>query len=172
MIWLQTPPWGRWILATLIAATALWIELKPTDMVEHPFASVEIETGEAIDASNTDQRLVPSNLFEPIPTGSIANTPIALDDPVLASDVGAKGSRAPPGQWVVRADVPQGALPGDEVRLVLIDTSETFTGFVVSTRSDDPFADTIGSVAVDQEAAGAVAVAAAEGRLAVLVSTG
>jgi hypothetical protein len=73
---------------------------------------------------------------------------------------------------VVGVTLPDGARTGDAVRLVLLDTGTEVEGIVAHPGSDDPFAAADGGVAAPTGDSGEVAVAAANGRLAVLISTG
>ena len=70
------------------------------------------------------------------------------------------------------ADVPADTNPGDRVRVVLLTTGEIVAGVVTSAFDDDPFSATSGAIAVEAGSAGQVAMAAADGEIAVLVSTG
>ncbi len=171
MLWLQTPPWGRWLIASLLATLALWIELRPDPSVEHPFAITAIAIGDEVDTVNTEFRQIPKGLLEPVETG-VATRSILPGDPVLASDVTDKQSHIPSGWWIVSADVPTKTSPGDRVRVVLLTTGEVVEGVVTSVSDDDPFAATSGAIAVEPNRAGEVAMAAADGQIAVLVSTG
>ena len=171
MLWLQTPPWGRWLIATLLAILALWIELRPEPLTDHPFAITRILPGEDIGLANTEMRQVPRGLFGPVGSGVAQNT-VAAGDPVLASDVVGRDTYIPAGWWIVAADIPANVNPGDRVRVVLLSSGEMIDGVVTSAMSDDPFSTTAGAIAVKPGRAGEVAVAAAEGKIAVLVSTG
>lgn len=172
MLWFEPFPWGRWGLVLLIAAAAAYIELRPDPEVDTPFAVTAIEPGDTIDSSNTEMRGVRSDLFEGASLGSVATRPVAAGDPVLATDMKASGSVVPTGWWVVAVTLPEGARTGDRVRLVLLDTAVEVEGVVAHPGSDDPFAAADGGVAVPAESSGEVALAAANARLAVLVSTG
>lgn len=171
MLWLQTPPWGRWLIAAGIATLALWVELRPEPMVDHPFAIIEILPGDEIGASNTETRAIPRGLLDAIDPG-VSTAVIPAGDPVLASDVVDRQNHIPSGWWIVAADVPADSNPGDRVRLVLLATGEVVEGVVTSAFSDDPFSAASGAVAVEPARAGEVAMAAADGQVAVLVSTG
>ncbi len=69
MVWLQTPPWGRWLLSALIAAVAIWVEMGPEPSVSHPFAVADIAAGSVVDASNTEERTLAAGLLEPVELG-------------------------------------------------------------------------------------------------------
>jgi hypothetical protein len=172
MLWFQPMPWGRWALVILIAAVAVYVEFRPDATVESPFATTPIGPGDVIDETNTELRRVPAGLLDSGQRGDIATRAILPGSPVMATDVGDQGQTVPPGWWVVGVTLPDGADVGDDVRLVLLDAGEEVPGVVAHPGSDDPFAAADGGVAVPPERSSDVAVAAANGRLTVLLSTG
>lgn len=172
MLWLQTPPWGRWLAAALILAVALVAEFRPDDMVDHPFATETIRSGEEVTELNTEMRSVPRGLMTPPAPGEVANRHIPEGSPVTAADTGPPQRLVPPGWWIVEMDVPRSAAVGDTVSIILIDGGQVVSGVVAVTSSPDTFDPFPGGVAVDAGSAAEVAVAAAGGRAAVLVSTG
>lgn len=159
-------------MVAVVAAVALYIELAPDPSVDHPFATAPIAPGEVVDSSNTELRSVPAELFAPTELGAVASVPIESGDPVLASDVRESSPVVPSGWWVVGVTLPNGARVGDEVRLVVLDTGLEVGGVVAHPGSDDPFDAADGGVAVPPESSAEVALAAADARLAVLISTG
>lgn len=169
MFWLGTPPWGRWLAAIALVATAFWFEVRPTAEVQHPFAVVDVFRGDLIGPDNTTLRKIPAGLFEPVALGVRATRDIAAGVPVLAADVSASGDRVPPGWWSLPTDLPSGAQTGDPVMVVLLDTGEAVEGVVVSAPGTDPFGDSRGTVALPPDRAVRVAAAAADGRVAILV---
>jgi hypothetical protein len=171
VLWLQTPPWGRWIAATLIAAGALWVELRPVPSVPHPFASADIAAGEEIGAWNSRTREVPAGLFDDVAAEGIATVAIPEGDPILASHLAGDDAAIPSGWWRLDVALPQGADRGDEARVILVDSGETVPAVVASGASDDPLGTGMGSVAVEPERAAEVAAAASEGRVAIMVLT-
>lgn len=172
MIWLQSPPWGKWIATGLVVCIALWFEVRPDPNVDHPFARTLIAAGDAITTLNTELRPVPVGLFEPLNESSSAIVDIAEGAPILASNTGAPDSLVPPGWWVVAAHLPKSAHVGDLVQLVLLDSGVVVAGVVADRSSDDPFDTSLGGIAVEPSRAAEVARASAEGRIAVLVATG
>jgi len=172
MLWLQTPPWGRWAAALALLAAASWVELRPDPLVDHPFAAVPIAAGDEVNEANTEMRRVPAGLLDAVSLGATAVRSVEEGSPVLDEDTGAPGSQVPAGWWVVSADIPSWAMVGDEVRLVMLGSGAVAEGIVASRPSDDLLESGKGGVAVPPESADEAAAAAAEGRLAVLVSTG
>jgi hypothetical protein len=140
-------------------------------MVQHPFAVVDILPGDEIGAVNTKMQLVAKGLLGPIGTG-VSRDVVVAGEPVLASDVVARDSYIPDGWWIVAADIPPNVRPGDRVRVVLLNSGEMVDGVVTSGFTDDPFSNASGAIAVESSRASEVAVAAADGSIAVLVSTG
>ena len=171
MLWFQPVPWVRWLLALLIAGVAVYVEFRPDDSVEAPFATILIAPGDPIDETNTELKTVPSNLLDSASRGTVATRSVLPGSPVMTGDVGERGSTVPPGWWVVGVTLPHGAAVGDDVRLVLLDSGLEVSGVVAHPGSDDPFAAADGGVAVPPESSAEVAMASAGGRLAVLIST-
>jgi hypothetical protein len=172
MLWLQPIPWARWSAATAIAAIALWVELAPDPMTEHPFAIVDISQGEELTTANVELRKVPSGLLAPPGPGSVATRDMPAGTALGPGDISEPGEIVPPEWWVVATELPPDAHPGDRVRVVLLDDGTTVDGVVTSTETDDPFATGLGAIAVPPDLAAEVARATAEGRAVVLVGTG
>ncbi len=172
MLWLQRPPWVKWSVTGLVVITAIWIEVAPDPSVMHPFATIDISPGDPIGALNTEEIRVPAGLLDPVIPGSHATGRIRAGEPVLASDTGEASSLVPSGWWVVAADLPPTARVGDPVQMILLDNGRAVAGIVASEPSDDPFGESKSGVAVEPEWAAEVAIAAASGRVAVLLGTG
>jgi hypothetical protein len=172
MLWFEPLPWGRWILVGVLAVLALYLEVRPDPSVDVPFAIVDIAPGATVDETNAEMRPVPSGLFEGATLGDVTSEPVVAGAPVLASDVSEDNRAVPVGWWIVAVTLPDGANPGDDVRLVLLDSGIEVEGVVAHPGSDDPFAAADGGVAVPPDSSGEVARAASNGRLAVLISTG
>lgn len=171
MLWLQTPAWGRWLAAGLIVALALWVELRPDPRIDHPFAVIPIASGETIDESNTQSRRIPAGLLDPVELGRTASRAVAEGSPILQADLDLRNPEIPSGWWIVSTDVPMSAAVGDTVRLVILQSGTEVQGVVARASVDDAFGSLSGGVAVPGGVAAMVATAAADGRLAVLVST-
>jgi len=172
VLWLQTPPWGRWIAAGLIVIGALWVELRPDPSVEHPFATEEILTGAEIGEWNTRAQQVPAGLLEPVNVEGVALTDIAPGEPILTSSVGERAEEVPDGWWAIEVALPAGAMPGDKAEMVLLDSGSTVPAVVVTGATDDPLGSGLGSVAVSEEHAAEVAAGVVNGRVAVMIATG
>jgi hypothetical protein len=156
----------------MVTAIAFWLEIRPDPTIDHPFAVTDIAAGEAIGDHNTELRRVPAGLFDAPEEDAHALVDLPAGTPVLASQTGPRRLVMPEGWWVVALDVPLNADIGEPVRVILFDENRTVDGFVSAIGSSDGFTSTRGGVAVAPEAASDVAVAAAAGRLAVLLSTG
>ena len=172
MLWLQSPPIGRWVVAGLLVIVAIWVEFRPDPLVNHPFAIEAITGGEELTSLNTEIRRIPSDLLDPIDAEAVAARAIDKGEPILASDVGDENSAIPAGWWVISADVPPFARSGDRVRIVLLDSGKVVEGVIASSVPDDPFAAANGAIAVSPASASQVAMAAADSRIAVLVASG
>ncbi|MEX1126140.1 MAG: hypothetical protein WEE53_10810 [Acidimicrobiia bacterium] len=171
MLWLQTPPWGRWIATGLIVLGALWVELRPEPTVEHPFATEDIAAGAEIGEWNRRLQPVPDGMLEPVILDGVALTDIALGEPILASTVGDRDEKIPDGWWAIEIALPGSVRPGDRAEMVLLDTGSVVPAVVVAGVTDDPLGSGLGSVAVSGEHAAEVAAAAVNGRVAVMIAT-
>lgn len=171
MLWLQTPPWGRWIAAGLIVLGALWIELRPPATVEHPFAVEAIPAGTEIGDWNSRKQRVPAGMLEPVALEGVALIEIASGEPILASSVGDRDEKIPDGWWAVEIALPRAARPGDKAQVVLLDTGSVVPAVVVAGVTDDPLGSGLGSVAVSHEHAAELAAASGNGRVAVMIAT-
>ncbi len=147
------------------------MEFRPSPTVNHPFAAVDIEPGEVIDSTNTQQQVVKAGLFEPVAVGSVSRLPIRSGDPVLASDVATDREVVPSGWYQVELRLPREANAGDEARVVLVDTGVTADAVVTSAADEDPLGTHLGTVAVEPGLADQVAIAASADRVAVLIVT-
>jgi hypothetical protein len=170
VIWLQTPPWGRWAIAALIAVISLWIEFRPDTLGPHPFAIGEIPAGTTVDETNTEMRLVPVGTFTAVELGEVSRLAIQAGDPVLASQLGEEGEVAPEGWWSLEMPLPLGSRPGDAARIVLLDSDVVAEAVVIEDPDQDPLGSGTGLVAVESERAADVARAAGEGRAVVMIA--
>lgn len=174
MIWLSRPPWIRWVLSALIAAGALWVEFGSGTTTQHPFAVTQINTGDAINAQNTELRSVSSGLLEPVDPVGYANRAFAPGEPLT---VGGVGDTTPlpqtdDGWWALAVDIPTGARIGDEVQLVLLDSGLVVPGIVDAIPGDEPLGDGSGAVAIPSDYTVDVAAGVANGRVVILIAAG
>jgi len=170
MLWLQRPPLVKWAVVASISTIAFWLEIRPEQVVDHPFAVVDIAPGEPIGSENTEMRAIPQGLLDPIPDRAHAIERISAGSPVLAADSGDRRAVLPENWWVVSVPLPAGAAVGDSVSLVLLDSGEAVDGIVSGLPGSGPFAAAEGGIAVDAATAPEVAMAAANGRVAVLLA--
>ncbi len=171
MFWLQSPAWGRRIAAGLLVTIALWVELRPDPLVDHPFATESIAIGEVLTSQNTETRPVPRGLLNQVDLNSVTTRVIEVGQPIITADLRAADSAIPAGWWIVTTDLPSHARAGDRVKVVLLDSEKVIVGVVAASSPDDPFAASSGGIAVAAEHASEIAVAAADSRIAVLIST-
>lgn len=167
MYWLSRPPYLRWAAACLLIVFALYRDLAPESTVPHPFAVDLISAGAEVTGGDVAFRDVPAGLLDPVSLPFVTGRVITEGSPVLASDAEA-GTRAPQGWWSIELPVPAGTKAGAEVLLVA-DDGDPILGLVVSAPTADGFAEPVALVAVPGEAAPAIALAASENRVTVLL---
>ena len=166
MFWLTRPPYLRWTLAVVIVVAGLVIELRPGDTVSHPFAIQTIDAGGVIDETVVEWKEVPHGLLAPVSPPATAHRQIPAGEPIPSATAAGDNLGIPPGWWGLEVDLPAGARSGMSVRL--IGGFGMASGMVVEVREGD-FGERSGLVAVPEESAHAVAVAAMDSALAVLV---
>lgn len=165
MFWLTRPPYLRWAAACLVVVVATWIEFRPDASTPHPFAVAPIGVGELVDASVVEWRDVPVGLLAPVTLPLTSDRAVAPGEPILAPSA-TPDTGVPTGWWALELDLPAGARPGDPVRIVA--HTGVNRGVVVEVRDGD-FGERTGLVAVPEDAADAVATAAADHGLVVMV---
>ncbi len=175
MLWLSRPPYLRWIGAGVIAVLALYGRLSPTPTELRPFATRAIGPGETVADGDVEWRPVPVHLLPEVELPAVSAAPIAAGEPILASRLGAPAS-APEGWWAAEVPVPSGVVPGAAVRLVAAAADggapSVIPGVVVEISSSAGTFDgrPRALVAVPPDGVAAVASAAAEQRLTVVVA--
>ncbi len=172
MIWIQGPQWIRWTIAVTISIVALWTEFRGDGMVEHPFAVETIAVGDEIDDDSVEIRLVPSGLLPPVAPYGFANRTFLPNEPITPGGIATEDTPSASGWWDLEIAVPRTARVGDPVQLILIDTGVAVAGTIRAVADEDPLGNGLGSVAIPPDQAVAVAAAASNGRVVVLVSSG
>lgn len=170
MYWLARPSYWRWAAAILLVGASLYFELRPTPSVEHPFAGADLTAGSDVTVAAIDWR--------PIPIGVLPETVL---DGFLLVDVGAgqplvpamldAAPLIPTGWWGVSVPVPEGSLPGLEVRLVVDvrGSPRVVPGLLIRTFEEATIEGSTALVAIPESEAGAVAAALADSALSVLI---
>ncbi len=171
VFWLARPPYVRWLAAALLLAAAAAADLRGRATVPYPFAADTVLAGQPF-AAQVDWREVPVGLLpDPGPTDGRAARDLAPGEPITAAAV-ASHDRVPAGWWAVPVDLPGTAAVGGRVRLVAPAAGLNVEGIVAAAPEAGPFAVTSpGLVAVPPEHAGAVAIAAAQGDLVIMLGT-
>ncbi len=168
MLAVSKPPYLRWVAAIVIVGAALAWDLGRTATEQAPFAAVPIDRGATIEPGDIQWRPAPRGLLpSTLPQGATAVVPIDAGEPIIGSLV-TVGLVVPEGWWTVPVDTPTAALPGSRA-LIILDTGQEVAGLVVEPSKEDSFGIVAsGLVAVPDEVASPVALAAAAGRLTVL----
>ena len=171
MFWLTRPPYLRWAAATLLFLVALAWDLNGRSGSAYPFAAQPIAAGAPITEGDVEWRTVPEGLLSlPDLTAPVAARAIAAGEPILPSAVDADQG-IPDGWWAVPVALPSATAIGASVRLISTDRAIQSEGIVVAVGSSDLLSIAeAGLVAVPPEHAAAIATAAAEGTLIVLVT--
>jgi len=171
VFWLTRPPYLRWVAAALLFIAALVWDVRGRTGVPYPFAAHQIAAGAAIGEEDVEWRTVPSGLLAlPDLALSIASRAIDEGEPILPSAIDFAGG-IPNGWWSVPVALPETAVAGSRVRLITTEGTVESEGIVVTAGSSDLLSiSDAGLVAVPPEHAAAVATAAVDGTLIVLIA--
>jgi SAF domain len=171
VLWLDRPPYLRWLVASAIVVLALALELSGPDLEPYPFVQRSITSGEAVTVDDLEWRDIPVGILpEPSAVVGPASRRLEVGEPLIAGAVRA-GSMIPDGWWVIPAPIPSAVSPGATVRLVAVDDGFAVDGIVAASGVDTGFGDeAIGAVAVPEAAAVRISLAATSSRLVVLVA--
>jgi SAF domain len=170
VFWLTRPPYLRWAAAAMLVLVALAWDLHGRAGVTYPFAATAIEAGAVIGKDDVEWRTAPRGLL-PAPdlSAPVAARAIAAGDPILPSSLD-EDAGVPEGWWAVPVALPAAATLGAAVRLIAPGGIES-DGIVVAVGSSDLLSlSEAGLVAVPPESASAMASAAIEGTLIVLIA--
>lgn len=169
VLWLGRRPYLRWFAAVVLVVAAFVWDVSERATEPFPFAARDLERGRPIDPEDVEWRQMPvGSLTLPPLGGATAATAIASGDPIVMSLV-SRTPPLPPNSWAVPVPLPIGAGQGTAVNLVFSDGTAV-PGIIIQPATEDTFGfNTDGLVAVQGVAANAVALAAANGDLVVLV---
>lgn len=169
MLWLGHPPYLRWLAAAVLIVAALLWDISERATEPFPFAASDLSRGQSIAPDDVQWRQVPvGSLSLPPLAGAIAKVAIISGDPIVASLVSAPTTH-PADSWAVSVPLPIGAASGTSVSLVFADGTDV-DGTIIQPATEDTLGlTTDGLVAVEDGAASAVALAAANGELVVMI---
>ena len=174
MLWINRPPYIRWTLIGLLVLVSLWLEIRPSATVTHPFLTRDLTRGEPVENA-IEWRDIAQGVLEPVPGTGFADRRLTGGQPLLRGDTTDVAMVVPPGWWLVDVVVPTEASAGTQVQLVILPTPghrpiPPIGGVVTGVRPADYEGDgMIGSVAFPPDRAATAAVAIAEKRVSVLV---
>lgn len=171
VLWLDRPPYLRWAAASVIVVVALLLQAVSPESESYPFLNRDVNAGETITDEDLGWRQIPMGLLPPA-SDVVGPAVHALEegDPFLRGSV-RSGTVVPDGWWAVPAPVPESVPPGTRVRLIAVLDGFSADGIVSSSGLDTGFGDrTLGSVAVPEEAAIRMSLAAVIDQLVVLVA--
>jgi hypothetical protein len=174
MFLLARPPVMRWVAATGLVLAAMWLDLRPPSVTEHPFLLADVGVDQTIDGSMVEMRTVLVGTFDHVELPMSAPRPMMAGEPVVAGAESAPPPAVPEGWLVVELSVPASASPGADVVVVIADTGSEpvlVSGVVLETGIVDDFGDAVAACAFAPEEAAMVAVAVSEQRASVLVGS-
>lgn len=174
MLWLQPPPFLRWLAAGILIAGAAWSEFAPTPGVEVTVLATDVAAGTPLVPDLVETHRMADVGFETVKPHGVAVIDLKAGDPLLPSMV---SEVAIPVGWVsIDADLPEGARPGQAAVAIVTAAGEgtrplEFPGIVVEAGREDGFGAGAGSIAVPPEWAAPAAQAVVEGRLVIGVTS-
>ncbi len=174
MLWMSRPQYLRWILVGLLVLVSLWLEIRPTPTVSHPFLTRDLDRGEPVEEA-LEWREIAEGVLDSVPGTGFANRRLVGGQPLLPGDTVEVSLQVPPGWWLLDLPVPSDATVGGRISLVVRpeagqQPAPPIGGIVTAVRSGDYDGDApIGAVAFPPDLAATAAVAIAEDRFSVLV---
>lgn len=170
MYWLARPSYWRWAAAILLVGASLYFELRPTPSVDHPFAGADLSAGSDVTTAAIDWRPVPIGSLPATALDGFLLVDVEMGQPLVAAMLGS-APPMPTGWWGVSVPVPEGSLPGAEVRLVvdIRGTPRVVPGLLIRTFTEATIEGSTALVAIPESEAGAVAAALADSALSVLI---
>ncbi|MGF1666761.1 MAG: hypothetical protein ACFCVC_10880 [Acidimicrobiia bacterium] len=172
MFLLARPPVMRWAAAAALVVAAMWLDLRPPAVTDHPFLLIDVGTDQTIEDSMVEMRPVLVGTFDPVQLPVTALRPMVTGDPVIAGAMPAPSPSVPEGWLVVELSVPAGTSAGADVVVVVSDTDAEpilVSGVVVEAGAVDDFGEAVAACAFPPREAALVAVAISEQRASVLV---
>ncbi|HKY46509.1 MAG TPA: hypothetical protein VJQ79_00880 [Acidimicrobiia bacterium] len=170
MYWLSRPSYWRWAAAILVVGASLYFELRPTPSVDHPFAGADLSAGSDVRSAAIDWRPVPIGVLPETALDGFLLVDVEMGQPLVAAMFDSAPAM-PTGWWGVSVPVPEGSLPGAEVRLVvdIRGTPRVVPGLLIRTFAEATIEGSTALVAIPEGEAGAVAAALADSTLSVLI---
>lgn len=169
VLWLGRPPYLRWSAAAILLVAAVVWDLSERATEPFPFAATDLSRGQPIEPDDIQWRDVPvGSMTRPQLGDPVAAVAIAEGDPIVRSLLAV--AVAPPlNGWAVPIPLPVGAVAGTPVSLVFADGTDVEGTIIRSATEDSLGFKTDGLVMVEDGDANAVALAAANGDLVVLI---
>lgn len=174
MLWLTRPPYLRWSLVGLLVVVSLWVEIRPTSSVRHPYVTRDVTRGEPVEGA-LEWRDVAGGVLEPVLGTGFADRDLTAGHPLLPGDTTHAPILVPPGWWLLDVAVPAETTAGMSIQLVILPASgervlPPISGLVTSVRPGEYQSDgLVGSVAFPPDRAATAAVAIAEDHVSVLI---
>ena len=167
VFWLRQPPYLRWIIAGVVLAVGIFLDLRPAAVVDYPYAAGDVHAGQSI-AGHVEWRRVPAHLL-PHWDGEVAGyaaTEVAAGTPLLPGLVTA--AAVPESWWSVAIALPHAIGIGTPIRVAVGGTVVTgiLGGEVVDTGYQY-----VGPVAFPADDAALVAEAVASGAVVVMIGS-
>lgn len=173
VLWLDRPPFLRWLAAVLLVIVAAWSELAPSPTTRSAFLVADVAAGTPLEDHHVELRSVPVGVVATVEPTGVAATDLRAGDPLVGSMVAEVV--VPPGWVVIETAVPAHASPGASATAIIVGEGSApieLPAVVVGASRSDPFGEASGTLAVPGEWTGPAATAAAEGRLVIGVESG
>ena len=167
MFWLSRPPYWRWLLAGLIVAIALYMDITGPPTEPYPFVARSAAAGDEL---HIEWRRIPTGLL-PAAEAPPATTWRALEAGVpLVPGAAGEAPLVPEGWWALETNLPSTAVAGAAVLVAVREPALQVTGVVVAPPATGSFGSALpGLIALPGEHAATVASALAEHRASILI---
>ncbi len=177
MMWFAPRPYLKWAGAAAIVGMSWLIQVMPSPVTLHPFASVDIPEGAELSEDLFEYREIPEGLLPAVAVRGVLVVPLSRGDPLTSAVLDGTETAVPDGWWAVELETPPGLLPGAHVLLVaggdgLSPTTEPIPGVVIRPMAEGQEPGERALIAIPAEQLARVSAASAYGTLTVAVAPG
>ncbi|MXX44660.1 MAG: hypothetical protein F4Z41_00465 [Acidimicrobiia bacterium] len=177
MMWFAPRPYLKWAGAAAIVGVSWLIQLIPSPVTLHPFATMDIPAGAELSEELFEYREIPEGLLPAAAAHGILAVSLSRGDPLTPAVLAGADAGVPDGWWALELETPPGLFAGSQVLLVAggdepAPAAGPIPGIVIRPMADGREPGERALIAVPGEQLARVSTASAYGTLTVAVAAG